>query len=260
MAAGIAARNAQSMDGWNKLLTAARFFDAHKDWAGYTAEGVLGVVSDFAGDHLYLAGETLNLLARANQQYRVIVSGKAPPEAWKGLRAVLYVDPQPPTAELRRQAGMLVEAGGILIAGAQWGPVRNPLAKEQEHPRYTILTMGKGKLAIAKAVPTDPYVLSNDAILLVSHRYELVRFFNAGAMNSYLTASPDRKSALLHLLAYANRGPEDASLRIAGRYRSAKFWTPDQAEPRPLEIHSGREGVELHLPPLSQYAAAQLEI
>jgi len=34
----------------------------------------------------------------------------------------------------------------------------------------------------------------------------------------------------------------------------------EQAEPRRLELHPGKEGVELHLPPLSQYAAAELEI
>jgi hypothetical protein len=147
----------------------------------------------------------------------------------------------------------------MLIAGPQWGPLVGALAKDQEHPRYTSHAVGKGKVAIAKSEPADPYVLANDAILLVSHRYELVRFFNAGAISSYLTSSVGRKSSVLHLLSYANRGPEDASLRVAGRYRSAKLWTPDRVEARRLETHPGKEGVELHLPPLSQYAAAELE-
>ena len=148
----------------------------------------------------------------------------------------------------------------MLIAGPQWGPVTGAPAKDQEHPRYDIRVVGKGKVAIAKAEPDDPYTLANDSVLLVSHRYELLRFFNVGSVSSYLTASPDRKSALLHMLLYANRGPEDASVWIVGRYRSAKLWTVDQAEAHRLETVPGREGVELRLPPLSQYAAVELEV
>jgi len=260
MVAGIAGRSAPPMEGWSKLVAAARFFDAHKEWADYMPDALLGVVSDFTGDNQSLSSETLNLLARGNQQYRLIVRSKASEESWKGLRAVLYVDAQPPSAELRRQIDALVEGGGMLIAGPQWGPVSGAQAKDQEHPRYAIRVVGKGRVAIAKAEPGDPFLLANDAVLLVSHRYERVRVFNVGALNPYLTVSPGRKSTVLHLLSYANRGPEDASVRIAGRYRSAKLWSPDRAEPRRLEMHPGKEGAELHLPPLSQYAAAELEI
>jgi len=258
-AAGIAGSNAQAMDGWNKLVAAARFVDAHQEWADFMPDAVLGIISSFAGDNQFLSSETANLLARANQQYRIIVKDQAPEDSWRGLRAMLYVDAQPPSAALRQKIDSFVQGGAMLIAGPQWGPAGGTPAKDQEHPRYTIRSIGKGKVAIAKSEPADPYVLANDAILLVSHRYELVRFFNAGAISSYLTSSASRKASLLHVLSYANRGPEDASLRIAGRYRSAKLWTPDRTEARRLETHAGKEGVELHLPPLSQYAVAELE-
>ncbi|MGO9261518.1 MAG: hypothetical protein ACLQU1_35230 [Bryobacteraceae bacterium] len=259
-AAGIAGQEARAMDGWKKLVAAARFFDARKEWADYTPEAVVGVVSDFTGGHEFLSGETLNLLARTNQQYRVIVKGQTSEASWKGLRAVLYVDAEAPSAELRRQIDAFVAGGKILIASPQWGPVTGAPAKDQEHPRYDIRVVGKGTVAIAKVEPDDPYTLANDSVLLVSHRYELLRFFNAGAVSSYLTASPDRKSVLLHMLLYANRGPEDASVRIAGRYRSANLWTVDRAEPRRLEIVPGRDGMELRLPAVSQYAAVELEV
>jgi hypothetical protein len=259
-ATGIAGQEARAVDGWKKLVAAARFFDARKEWAAYTPQAVVGVVSDFTGDNEFLSGETLNLLARTNQQYRVIPKGKTSEESWKGLRAILYVDAQPPSPELRKQLDALVAAGRMLIAGPKWGPVTGTPAKDQEHPRYDIRMVGKGKVALAKEDPNDPYTLANDSVLLVSHRYELLRFYNVGAASSYLTDSPDRKSVLLHLLFYANRGPEDATVRVAGRYRSAKLWTVDQADARRLEVQPGREGAELHLPAVSQYAAAELEI
>src|ERR1017187_1448513 len=58
---------------------------------------------------------------------------------------------------------------------------------------------------IAKADPDDPYVLASDSALLISHRYELLRFWNGGAVGSYLTVAPDRKRAVAHLLFL--RGP-----------------------------------------------------
>jgi hypothetical protein len=259
-AAGIAGGEARAMEGWKKLTGAVRLFDARRQWADYTPEAVIGVVSDFAGGNEFLSGETLNLLARTNQQYRVIVKGKTSGESWTGLRALLYVDAQPPASELRRQIDALVAAGKMLIAGPSWGRAAGAPTKEQQHPRYEIRAAGKGTVAIARSEPDDPYVLANDSVLLVSHRYELLRFFNTGSVNSYLTASAGRKSVLLHMLFYEDKGPRDASVRVAGRYRSAKLWTPDRAEPHPIEVHAVRDGVELHLPPLSQYAAVELEV
>ncbi len=259
-AAALAAKEARALDGWKKLIAAAQFFDARRQWADYTPQAVVGVVSDFTGDHEFLASETLNLLARANQQYRVIVKSRISDDSWKGLRAILYVDAEAPLPPLRREIEGLVAGGRMLIAGPQWGPAAGAPAKDQEHPRYDIRVMGKGRLAIAKEEPVDPYTLANDSVLLVSHRYELLRFFNGDAVSSHLAAAPDGKSVLAHMLFYANRGPQDASLWIAGRYRSARLWTVDRAEPRPLEIGIARGGVELHLPPLAQYAAAELEV
>ena len=102
-------------------------------------------------------------------------------------------------------------------------------------------------------------MLANDSTLLISHRYELLRFWNGGAFGSYLTVAPDRKRAVAHLLFYADRGPDHASVRIAGRYRKVSLWTPDNPEPRPVEAEIQKDAVELHLPAVSQYAAAELE-
>jgi hypothetical protein len=79
-------------------------------------------------------------------------------------------------------------------------------------------------------------------------------------VNSLVAASPDRKRFVLHMLFYANRGPRDASVRLAGKYRSARLWTSDREEARALEPQPGSDGVEVHLPPLEQYAAVELEV
>jgi hypothetical protein len=259
LAAGLADGKADALDTWKEIAGAAAFFAARKQWLEYLPEAIVGVVSDFAGDNEFMGQELLNLIGRTNQQYAILLKTKLPETAFRGLRAVIYADAQPPAAELRQQTLDFVSAGGLLITGPKWGPPPGTPAKD-EHPRYATRTLGKGRLAIAKADPDDPYVLANDSALLISHRYELLRFWNGGAVGSYLTVAPDRKRAVAHLLFYADRAPDHASVRIAGRWRKASLWTTDRGEPRPVEMEIQKDAVELHLPAVAQYAAAELEV
>ena len=258
-AAGVAAGNARAQGAWERLKAAAGFFDRHAAWADYRARGVLGVVSDFSGDNEFLSSETLNLLSRANQQYRVLPKQTFTGDACRDLRALLYFDAQPPSAELRRQLEALVHDGRLLIAGPQWGGGPGSPAGRQEYPNYELRTYGKGRVAVARTEPDDPYMLVNDAVLLLSHRYELLRFFNVGAVGSYLAAPPEGGGVLLQLVFYATQGPRDATVWVAGRYGAARLWTLDGTASRPLEVHPVRGGVEVHLPPASEYAALELE-
>ena len=256
-AAAIARKEQRAMARWNELGMATTRLAAHSAWNDYRPRAVIGVVSDFTGGNEFVSRELLNLLARANQQYRIVLKG-APPD-WKGLRALLYADAAAPDAPLRRAMLDYVQAGGLLIAGPQWGAPQGAPAREPEHPRYDVRALGKGRLAIARSEPGDPYILANDSVVLMSHRYELLRFWNGGAVGSYLAASPDGSRTVAHLLFYADWGPRDASVWSALPYRSAALWTLDRAESRPLDVHPVKNGVELYLPPLNRYAAIELE-
>jgi hypothetical protein len=258
LAADLAEGKADALTTWKQLNSTAAFFTTRKDWAGYTAEAVVGVISDFAGDNEFMGQELLNLIGRSNQQYAILIKDKLSAAALRGLRAVIYADAQPPSAELRKQILDFVSAGGLLVTGPKWGPHPGTAAKE-EHPRYVTHTLGKGRVAMAKADPDDPWVLANDSALLISFRYELLRFWNGGAVSAYLAATPDRKRAVAHLLFYADRGQDHISVRIAGPWRKAKLWTTDRAEARPVEVELQKDAIELHLPDVSQYAAAELE-
>lgn len=257
-AAAIAAGNAPALERWKEVTTATAFFAGRSAASSaYTPQAVVGVVSSFTGEDEFLSHEVLNLLSRANQQYRVLV--KSAPFDPQGLRALLYVDGGPIAPELRSRLMAFASAGGLLIVGPKWGGSTGAPVRDLDHPRYEIHQAGKGRIAIAKADAEDPYLVANDSVVLVSHRYELFRFWNCGAVGSYLTVSADRKHALAHLLFYANRGPSDATVRITGRYRSANLWTLDRAESRSVELHTVGDGVEVHLPQVNQYAAIELE-
>ena len=204
LAAAIADGKADALATWKGIAGDAAFFAARPQWPAYLPEAVVGVISDFASDNEFLGQELLNLIGRTNQQYAVLVKTTFPAAAFRGLRAVIYADAQPPAAGLGKQILDFVSAGGLLITGPKWG-VPPGMPATEEHPRYAARTLGKGRLAIAKADPDDPYVLASDSALLISHRYELLRFWNGGAVGSYLTVAPDRKRAVAHLLFL--RGP-----------------------------------------------------
>ncbi len=105
---------------------------------------------------------------------------------------------------------------------------------------------------------SDPYQLANDAGVLVSHRYDLVRLWNAGSAGSYLTMSPDGKKAVAHLLFYANEGPDSASVRIAGTYRTARLATVGSTGLQSVPVELQRDAIEVHLPPVPQYVALEV--
>ena len=125
------------------------------------------------------------------------------------------------------------------------------------------VTVSFANTGAASAPPDRPCSITTttaDAALLVSHRYDLVRFWNSGAACSFFTMAPDRKQALVHLLFYAARGPDSATVRIAGRYRAARASTVDDPKVANLAIEAQGDAVEVHLPQVSQYVALELDI
>jgi hypothetical protein len=71
--------------------------------------------------------------------------------------------------------------------------------------------------------------------------------------------APGRKRALVHILFYANIGPDESGVRVAGNYRSGRLWTLD-GKSSSLEMVPQKDAVELHLPAVAPYGAAELEV
>ena len=266
LVADIADKKTAALETWKALGRAVSLIASRAGWSQYTPEAVVGVLSDFSGQNEFLSNELLNLLARANEQYRIIPNNGVSASSFASLKVVIYADAEPPVPELRKQVLAFVEAGGMLISVPAWGDIPGKAAKWDDHPRYSTRLLGKGRLQIAKSAPDDPFLFANDAVVLVGHREDLVRFWNVGAMESFLTVSPDRRKKLLHMLFYARElngevsrgGPAAASVRVAGRYRTGTMWTLYRPDPVTVHMEYERGAVELHLPPISEYAAVEL--
>ena len=140
-----------------------------------------------------------SLTGRLHQPYRIIEKSKLAAASLDGLRAIVYPDAQPPTDPVRARLIRFVEGGGLLVAGPKWGN-----SGDESHPRYVIREAGKGRIAVARAALTDPYLVASDTSVLLSHSGDLVRFWNAGAMGSFYSRGPGG-GALVQVINYADR-------------------------------------------------------
>jgi hypothetical protein len=256
---GLASSRPQALEGWKLLARSIGFFEKHSEWRGFRPAAALGVVSDFSRDSEFLAGEALNLLARRQLAHQILVKSRAG-AALGGLQAILYVDRQPPEAELRRKLLEFVQSGGLLIAQP---PAAAELAvgvpSEPSHPRFNLHSLGQGRVAIAKADFSDPYVLAADAHTLLSRRHDQFRIWNGGATVGYFAVSADGARAVLQVLSYSSQPASFLSVRFARPYRRGRLWTLDQDAPASVDPVRVGDSVEFHLPAFSVYAGLELE-
>ena len=260
LAAGILKQDSAALTTWKTITGAAGFFAQHNDWSRYAPRAVVAVVSDFTGSNEFFSHEFLNLLDRAGEQYLIVPKSRLSAADLAGLRAVIYTDGEPPSGAVRRQVNAFVQAGGMLITVPGWGAPAGRQSPGDEYPHFDIRRLGKGRVATAaEEEAADPYEMANDSVVLVSHRYDLVRFWNGGATGSFYTVSPDRGHAIVHLLFYANRGPDEASVRVVGRYRTVKAWTAAGTVIPNVGMIVQKDAVEVHLPRVPQYVALEFQ-
>ncbi len=260
-AAAIAARSSAAMPLWAALTHAAAFFASRPAWDSYEPAAAAGLLSDFSGPNAFLSGELLNLLDRAGLQVRIIPRSSASASSFQGLRALISLDAAPLPPALGAAIAAFVRAGATLIAlPASAAPAAGAAPRPSPVPRFSVRPRGNGAIARWTNPDPDPYLLANDAANLVSHRYDLVRFWNSGAAGYFYTWSPDRSRALVQLLFYSTRPPSSASLRVAGRFRRASACSPDQPASAPVSAVFSPGAVEIELSEIRHYLALELSV
>ena len=259
--AGMAEGAAPALESWSQIWAAARFFQQHGEWRPYVSLGLVGVISDFTGEDFALSGEILNLMARRDLLFRVIWKSQAARQALAGLKAVVYADAAPPSPALRRQIADFVETGGLAVTGPGWGAEGKP-APPDFSTQFDVRAVGKGRLAVARDALTDPYQVAVETQFLLSHRYDLVKIYNApSAGSTRFTAPAGGRKALLQCLSYADAGRGGLrTIWVHRKFAKTRLWTigeqPVPIEPAPSEEYTG---VEYHLPANASRSYVALE-
>jgi hypothetical protein len=258
---GLAAKSPQALDVWKRTTDTLAFFGQRKEAATYQPMGLLAVMSDFAEPNRDLAEEALNLLPRERQPFRVITKSLALGASFTGLKAIFYTDQEPPDPKLRQKLIAFVKNGGILFVTAKWPNPEGSAAPAEPYLVFSVRTLGKGRLAVAKEDQLDPSDVVADIQIIMSHRNDPLHIYNGQSMNCLYEVSPQGGKAVVHLLNYSRR-PEDltASLYMRAPFRSSRFVSPEVASPVVLKlVPQEAGGVDLPLPPFAVYGAIELE-
>jgi hypothetical protein len=255
---GVLDRRRSALDTWATIGRSLAFFRRHREWAGYVPAGQLGVVSDYRGTNEFLSFEVLNLLARQGSLYHVLEKDSALQAPFDGLDAVVYVDEAPPAADLVRKLYAFAEGGGTLVTPPGWEE-RGVHDADAWPFRYRVFRYGRGRLAVAREEVGDPQVLAEDAQLLMSHRTDRVRVFNAGVGLFHLATSGDGRSGVLQAFLFPTpyqRPPMTVWFRQP--WARARAWMVDKEEAAPTGRTAVEPGVEFHLPPVPAYCALEV--
>jgi hypothetical protein len=255
---GLAAGNADALKTWRGILTAVRFFETHRDWSTWEPWGSVGMLSTFAGKNEFLGQEVLNLASRRNLLYRVLDRSRSGSQKLEGLRGVLYVDSDPPSAGLKAQLDGFARGGGLLIVpralAAQFAggkAVPCPVGG------YDLRSLGKGQLATATREWDDPYFLAADVHSLVSRRNDPVRLFNARSLWGHYSVAADGHRALLQLVGFTSRPNDSVSIGLPRPWRSVAMYQTESEAPAMLDAVTVEGRMEIHLPAFTHYAAVE---
>ncbi len=260
IAAGIAAGNSHALAWWRRLCAVESWWQGRAAWRPWQTMARLRVVSDFAGANQYPAFEFLNLSARRNLPWRALRPQAADDSALRGAAAVVYVDQAPPEAPLRDRLERFARQGGLLVCLEPAARAFGGLEPAGEvHPRFQILRLGKGRVAVSRADWEDPYLMAQDVHLLMSRRNDVVRLFNPGSILLWPVISPDRHRLLVHLLNYSRHGAaHDVTVQTWAQVKSAFIERPG-AERRAAGVRREAGGWEIDIEPFDMYCALELE-
>ncbi|MBZ5586869.1 MAG: hypothetical protein LAQ30_32720 [Acidobacteriia bacterium] len=149
----------------------------------------------------------------------------------------------PPSAAERGILNAFAQRGGVVIAGPSWG---HPPAGD----RYAERPLGKGRAVVYR--DPDPESVARDLKDILSPREMGVVAFNVPSVITYTAGFGP--GLLTHLLNYSNSPAESITLRVHGRFQSAKLLLPGAA-PADLPVKTEDGSADVSIPRLPLWGA-----
>jgi hypothetical protein len=176
-----------------------------------------------------------------------------------GLKAILWADPDAPTAGQHANLLAFVNQGGTVIAPAYWGPAGVKPHSYDWLFDYDIYEVGKGRMVVASKGYSDPYLLARDTHLIVGRGNDLARLFNPGNTNCYMSAGSKDRSELVQIVNYARNPANYVALWVSMKPQGARLWTPNSGVPDSLGAIQENDGTSFHLPAIPVHCAVEIE-
>ena len=242
-------RDASALEAWHRISSYLKFAESHAAWRALAPYGNVGIVLDPASTKQDLADEYLNLAARRQVPYRLVARSGLNAAAVAKFRALVATELNPPSAAERKVLQDFAENGGLVIAGPSWGgaPKTEP---------FTEVAAGKGRVVVYK--DPDPEAVARDLKELLSDDDLGVVPFNVPSVITFASGGGTGEPLVVQLLNYFDHPVEMITLRLAGKFRSARLETPEGAAvDLPLRDAEGR--TEVTIPKLLLWGAVSME-
>ena len=247
--AKLRARDASALEAWRRLSSYLKFAESHAAWRALAPYGNVGIVLDPANSKQDFADEYLNLVTRRQVPYRLLARSSLNADSVANFRALVATELDPPSAVERKLLQDFAEKGGLVIAGPSWGnaPKTEPFA---ENPT------GKGRVVVYK--DPDPETLARDLKELLSDDDLGVVPFNVPSVITFASAGGPGQPLVVQLVNYFDHPMEAITLRVAGKFSSARLETPENAAvDLPLRDAEGR--TEVTIPKLLLWATVSMK-
>ncbi len=239
---------------WRRMMAAHRFFAAHRVWRTWQPAAALGVMSTFAGEGEMMSSEFLNLAPRRHLAYRPLVASTTPQPSFDGLKAIIYLEAQPPEGELRDRLLTFARSGGLLIGPKGIADISGA-RQVQEH---SVSKFGAGQVAIPLQPWDDPFTLVAQVHVLLGHREDVVRVWNASSTDTFPLHDAERRKMVVHLVPYASGRTQPVTLGIGRLASSARVLRLDSEAP--AQLMKGPLGLEVAAGEIADYAAVEVDL
>ena len=237
------ARDARALDTWQKMTDLLRFYAGHPEWRAMRPSSTLALLEDVDSGAL-LAGGIMDMLAAKHT-------------------TVLPVPLRDFSGASLAAATMAVDVDPADLTGAQRDALRS-----WTRAGNTLLTAPPGW---KMPVPGDPMqiALNADQIAklgdiwhelnsLVGSRNPGGKVFNAPGTISNFVAGPGGRPVVVHLVNYSNYPVEDVTVRLPGKFSSARLLAPGEAT-KSLEVFEDNGVTEISIPRLTVAIVVVLE-
>jgi len=242
------ARDASALETWRRLSSYLKFAETHGAWRALAPYGNVGIVLDPVGRKQDV-DEYLNLATRRQVPYRLVSRSGLNAGAVANFRALVVTEFDPPSSAERKLLQDFAQNGGLLMAGPSWGgaPKTEPFAE---------IRVGKGRVVVYK--DPDPETVARDLKELLSDDDLGVVPFNVPSVITFASGGGSRQPLLVQLLNYFDHPVEMITLRVAGKFGSARLETPDGV-PVDLPLRDAEGRTEVTIPKLLLWGAVSME-
>ncbi len=247
--AKLRARDASALQAWRSLSSYLRYAESHSAWRALAPYGNVGIVIDPASTKQDFSEEYLNLVTRRQVPYRLLARSELNAAAIATFHALVATELDPPSAPERKLLQEFAENGGLVIAGPSWGnaPKTEPFVE---------IPAGKGRVVVYK--DPDPETLARDLKELLSDDDLGVVPFNVPSVITLASGGAPGQPLVVQLVNYFDHPVEAITLRVAGKFSSARLETPEHAAvDLPLRDAEGK--TEVTIPTLLLWATVSMK-